>query len=151
MASAFSYLQGRRKYLTAAELTAFGQRLEGVDRETATFCLVLMYTGARVSEVLNLTAAQIDRSTRMLVIQTLKRRKSGYFRAIPVPTQLIDALTCVHDLHRRSDTDRLWDWGRTTAWKKVKAVMRSANIAEQLATPRSLSVIRLVYVPFKQE
>ena len=33
---------------------------------------------------------------------------------------------------------RIWSWGRTTAWKIIKSVMREAEIAECLCKPKAL-------------
>ena len=33
---------------------------------------------------------------------------------------------------------RWWPWGRTTAWKTVKSVMRSADIADNVCKPKAL-------------
>jgi hypothetical protein len=47
--------QGQRKYLNAAERKAFKNAAEKQPREVRTFCLVLYYTGCRISEALTLT------------------------------------------------------------------------------------------------
>jgi len=45
---------GQRKYLNAAERKAFKSAAERKHREVRTFCLVLYYTGCRISEALAL-------------------------------------------------------------------------------------------------
>lgn len=130
---------GKRKYLVARERSAFVRVAWAVGGEVGTFCLTLAFTGARISEVLALTSERIDLNNGAIIFETLKRRKRGVFRAIPVPNQLIAMLDRIHGLNRPGCVthQRLWRWGRTSAWKRVKAVMRSANIGEQLAMPKA--------------
>jgi len=42
-------------------------------------------TGCRISEALALTARQVDLSGRVVVFESLKTRRSGVNRAVPVP------------------------------------------------------------------
>lgn len=134
---------GNRKYLTAVERRAFMMAAEQSPPEIETFCLTLAYTGARISEVLALSPARIDVAAGVIVFETLKRRRRGVYRAVPVPTKLLERLDTVHGLsnakangpHR---TDRLWSWGRTTAWERVKRVMRAADIPTASAMPKAL-------------
>jgi len=131
---------GNRKYLTARERFAFVHAACRQGGEIATFCLALAFTGARISEVLALTAERIDRGNSAIVFETLKRRKRGLFRAIPVPRKLLVILDTVHGLGatRRDPRERLWRWGRTTAWKYVKRVMNAAGIPDALRKPKAL-------------
>lgn len=69
-----------------------------------------------------------------LVFETLKQRKRGLFRAVPVPRPLITLLIT----YARHRVDRLWPWGRTKAWKIVKSVMREAGTADCLCKPNAL-------------
>ena len=52
--------QGRRKYLTEAERKAFLAAAGKAPRSVRTLCLVLAYTGCRITEALELTASRID-------------------------------------------------------------------------------------------
>lgn len=125
---------GNRKYLVARERLAFVRAACAEGREVSTFCLVLAFTGARISEVLALTTDRIDNANGAIVFETLKQRKKGVFRPVPVPARLLRSLV------RRPEVSggRLWPWGRTTAWKYVKRVMQSARIAETLCKPKAL-------------
>ena len=127
-------LFGRRKYLVANERLAFVSTALRGDGPIATFCLTLAITGARISEVLALTTERIDIANQAIVFETLKQRKKKVFRAVPVPRSLLRQLA---ELHSKPD-ERLWSWGRTTAWKKVKAVMQNAGISESLCKPKAL-------------
>lgn len=134
--------RGNRKYLTPTERRAVAVVAIRMAPPITTLILTLLYTGARISELLALTPERIDRANGVIVFETLKRRKRGIFRAVPVPPELLKQLDAVHgvaaaqsDPSRRDQ--RLWDWGRTTAWKHVKFVMRAAKISEGLAKPRA--------------
>jgi len=100
----------------------------------STFCLILAFTGARISEVLALTASRIDAGDEAIIFETLKQREKNIFRAVPVPRTMIPLLT----MYGVGKEGRLWSWGRTTGWKVVKAVMRKAGIAESLCKPKAL-------------
>ncbi len=90
--------QGQRKYLNAVERKAFRQAAEKQPREVRTFCLVLYYTGCRISEALALTTLRVDMEECTLTFESLKRRKRGVFRSVPVPSSLVDTLDLVHGL-----------------------------------------------------
>jgi len=125
---------GHRKYLVASERLAFvSAALEECDL-LASFCLTLAVTGARISEVLALTADRIDAANEAIVFETLKQRERGVFRAVPVPAWLIRAIGRLQP----PPHGRLWPWGRTTGWKTVKSVMRKAGIIDHLCKPKAL-------------
>jgi integrase len=69
--------RGNRKYLIAQERQTFiyiaSKRYEAV----STFCLTMAFTGARISEVLALTASRIDAADEAIIFETLKQRKVG--------------------------------------------------------------------------
>src|SRR3954468_7734718 len=108
--------EGRRLYLTEEERRAFIAAAVKAAREVRTFCGVLHATGCRISEALALTADRIDLSGRVIVFESLKKRKRGVFRAVPVPPELLDALDLVHgvrEAQRRGATKvLLWPWSR---------------------------------------
>jgi integrase len=127
---------GRRLYLTRDERDAFLAAAGQADRDVRTFCMTLAYTGCRISETLALTGKSIDFGAKAIVFETLKKRKSGIFRAVPVPDLLLDALDMVHGLKEsargkgRSAKQLLWPWSRATAWRRVIAVMEAARIPD---------------------
>ena len=94
----------------------------------------MAFTGARISEVLALTASRIDVADEAIIFETLKQRKKKVFRAVPVPRGLMPLLTA----HSMKNPARLWPWGRTTAWKIVKSIMRKAGIPESQSKPQAL-------------
>lgn len=133
--------QGRRLYLTGAERAAFLTAAAKAPREVRSFCEVLHFTGCRISEALALSMTRVDLDGQALVFETLKKRRSGVYRAVPVPPRLLDTLDLVHGVReaRRGRGDPLlWEWSRTTAWRHVKAVMRAAGVEGQHASPKGL-------------
>ena len=136
---------GKRKYLTSDErerfLAAAARHHRG---EVRTFCMVMAYTGCRISEALQLTADRVDLSARTLAFQTLKQRGRIRYRAIPVPDALLDALDLVHQVRKAQRMKSggkdvlLWSWGRTQATKHIWAVMAQADIVGPHATPKGL-------------
>lgn len=139
------YQQGHRKYLTRQERELFLHAAEKADREVRTFCTLLAYSGCRISEALALTADRVDLADGLIVFESLKKRKSGIFRAVPVPPQLLDALELVHGIREMQKSKdggkktRLWSWSRTTAWRRVKAVLQAAGLNDPIsATPKGL-------------
>ncbi len=105
---------GARKYLTAGERDAFLHQAELADRQVRTLCMTLAYAGCRLSEALALTADRVDPAAGVLTIESLKKRRTGVFRAVPVPPALLDALDVVHGIRElqtrrgRGRGIRLW-------------------------------------------
>jgi integrase len=136
-------LHGQRKYLNAAERRRFVEATRRVPCEIALFCLTLRWTGARISEVLALMPCAIDVESGAVSIETLKRRKRGVVRQVPLPPALIRKLDRVFRLRHsqrepRLATLRIWRWSRTTAWRYIKAVMAVAEITGMPAMPKGL-------------
>lgn len=126
---------GKRLYLTAAERDAFREAAIKEERPVRLFCHLLYYAGPRISEALQITPRRIDLSNQTIIFETLKRRRKGVFRAVPVPPSLLDDISLVYGIReiQQSGRDRqldarLWTWDRTTAWRKVTAVMTAAGI-----------------------
>ena len=120
--------QGERKYLTAEERRRFIAAAKAHERpEVRTFALVMVYTGCRISEALELTPRRIDASAKALTFRTLKQRREDVYRAVPVPDELLDTLELVHGVRkalrgRKGQGDApLWSWGRTQAYTHITA------------------------------
>jgi integrase len=129
--------KGRRLYLTNEERAAFLDTAKDAERTVRTFCLVLNYTGCRISEALALTPQSFDLSGKAIIFETLKKRRRGVYRAVPVPGEVLDTLNMVHGLQEtgkrktgRNVEKPLWGWGRTTAFRRVKEVMDAAGIED---------------------
>jgi integrase/recombinase XerD len=128
---------GRRKYLTPTERQEFLRAAEKAPCEVRTFCETLAHTGCRISEALALTATRVDMDAGRVVLESLKKRRRGIFRAVPVPPGFLQTLDAIHDLDATGD-ERLWDWSRTTAWRRVREVMEAADIRGLCATPKGV-------------
>jgi integrase len=134
---------GNRKYLNAAERQRFLDAAQRARPKVRLFCLTLLWSGARISETLALTAASFDIESGGVSIQTLKRRRRGIVRQIPLPPILFDQLNRAFKLREaQRDPDlantRLWRMSRTTAWRYVKRVMASAGVVGAPAMPKGL-------------
>jgi integrase len=135
---------GARKYLTAGEREAFLRAAERADREARTLCMTLAYSGCRLSEALALTADRVDMAGGLLLFESLKKRRRGIHRAVPVPPSLLDALDLVHGIRKlqgrrgKGRGIRLWPWSRMTGWRVVHRVMQDAGLAGPHASPKGL-------------
>src|ERR1700733_182085 len=98
--------RGRRKYLVPRERWAFLKAALSVGGGVATFCAVLTFSGARISEVLALTPERIDDANGAINFETLKRRRRGFIRAVPVPRRLFALLDAAHS-YRAAQLDPL--------------------------------------------
>jgi integrase/recombinase XerD len=133
---------GGRKYLNAGDRERFVEAAGRAPPDVRLFCYMLRWSGARISEVLALTPSSIDFDAGVAIVQTLKRRKPGVIRHVPLPRELIDQLDQFFQLRiRQRDselaTKRIWPWSRTTAWRRVKEVMAAASIIAH-AMPKGL-------------
>lgn len=141
--------QGNRKYLTAEERRSFEAAAKDAEREARTFCLMLLNTGCRISEGLNVRVKDVDFITKSITFETLKQgkdkkgKKRKAFRQIPLSENFLDELNLVHDLKRRrakedSAGERIWGISRATASLRVSEVMRAAKISGIHACPLGL-------------
>jgi integrase len=136
---------GKRLYLTDSERRKFLAVADEEERQVRTFCYVLAHTGCRISEALQLVSERIDFDAGAIVFETLKKRRRGVYRAVPVPPGVLEMLAMVHGLKDRKKRTKkdsppalLWGFGRTTAWKKVLEVMKAAGVKGPQATPKGL-------------
>ena len=98
--------------------------------ERRAFALVLIHTGCRISEALQLTPARIDIVGRAIIFRSLKKRgDKPVFRSVPVPRSLIAELVGTFRLDPRYlDERRLWPVTRNTAYVWIKDMMSAADI-----------------------
>jgi len=135
--------EGERKYLIEAERIQFLEFARLAENEQRTFCLMLYYTGARISEILNMTFGNIDNTGLYVTIESLKKRRKGIFRRIPLPELFLDELQMVHNIKKhqknpKTKNDRLWTWTRNTGYRKIMGIMKLANIEGVHACPKGL-------------
>ena len=140
-----SDLAGRKKYLTEREREAYERSLLELPPLPRTYCMTLLYTGARRAEALAIRKMDVNRSEGEITLFTLKKHKpkdkpdakaERPARHIPVPPRLIDALDMVFDLKRGKQTDRLWKVTTRQANRWVGEAMTAAGIAHH--SPKSL-------------
>jgi integrase/recombinase XerD len=134
---------GGRKYLNAAERRRFLDAAGRSPKRVRLFCLVMLWSGSRISETLALTTNAIDVDERVAMFRTLKRRADGIIRQVPLPADLVRDLNREFRLRQRQRDselahERLWPWSRTTAWRHVKRLMTAAEVASSAAMPKGL-------------
>jgi integrase/recombinase XerD len=127
--------QGRRLYFTDEERKAFLAAARMAPREVRSFCGVLHYTGCRISEALALTPKAIDLSSRLIVFESLKQRRRGVYRPVPVPPELLDVLDMVYgvrEIQKKGGARlnaKLWPWSRMTAYRRVQEIIEAAGLS----------------------
>lgn len=127
--------EGHRKYLNWPEREAFFQAVKKeTDPFKRTLCLTLFYTGCRISEALNLTWERIDFTGQAVIFETLKRRKRGHYRSVPIPETLLKELL-VLEIPSGGES-RIWSCSRTTAYRQIKSTLAEANLPK--ASPKGL-------------
>lgn len=130
---------GKRLYLTPSERSRFLDAAERQPPEWRTFAKFLVLTGCRISEALSIRAESFDFEDNRVAIETLKQRRRGVWRRIPMPESFMAELDQVFQLQTTSaSSDRVWPVGRTTAYERVKGVMAEAEIAGPQACPKGL-------------
>jgi len=119
--------QGQRKYLNRVERRRFYAVADARERQDIRlFCLLMFYTGARISEIVKLKPSGIDFANKSVTIRTLKRRRSDVFRQIPLPDDLLIDLE--NFVGRVGERVSLWDFAVRSASRYIKAVMEEAGI-----------------------
>ena len=125
---------GKPKYLNQAERKRFLECASTRDKSIRLLCHVLVYSGCRLTEALNLSRDSILEPEKALSIRSLKKRSQVSFRHVPVPNELIKELVELS----QENPSRLFKWQRTQALHHVKQVMKSADIDGVRGTARGL-------------
>lgn len=125
---------GERKYLTEDERKNFIEAANNQKQSVRLLCLVLLLSGCRLSEVLNMTSENVLDAENAILIRSLKKRDKISYRQIPQPHGIISDLLMIS----RKRPDRLFPWKRTQALNHVKRVMQEAGIEGFRATARGL-------------
>ncbi|MCV6574511.1 MAG: site-specific integrase [Cohaesibacter sp.] len=138
-----------RLYINSEERERFIKAAEKADRHVRTLCLTLLYTGCRISEALELTAASVQLDARLISVRSLKKRSKHVIREVPIPPALVDALELVHGVRAvqrnavRAQEAYLWSHRskplyRSTGYRWIKEVMAEAGIEGAQATAKGL-------------
>lgn len=131
-----------RKYLNHAERRRVLDAAHELDIRPALFALTLVWTGARISEVLALTPGSFQIERSLVAFVTLKRR-GWSVRELPIPPALMNVIVKEFGL-RAAQRDpvasqtRLWTMSRTTAWRLVRRLMALADVSGRGACARGL-------------
>lgn len=119
--------------MTVSERERFISEAAKGDLVTLTLCLLLCLTGCRISEALALSPTHVDGDEHTVRFRTLKRRHGRVeWRSIPIPTELIRLLESLS----LQDGSPIFAFSRTTAWRRVKSVMKAAQIEGVQASPK---------------
>ena len=131
---------GQRKYLNQFERLSFFECTKSRPVHKKLFCQLLYFTGARIAEIHNLTTQNIDFSNQTVVIETLKRRRNGIFREIPLPNLLLEILNSyINNIDcNQGEFLSLWKFSLRSASRYVKDVMVEAGITGVRASSRGL-------------
>ena len=125
--------EGYRKYTDDAEFRRFIRATDGMPPERKALCLLLAYSGCRISEALSLRRGCVALGT--VTLCTLKRRKRVY-RTLHIPEALSRLLL---DLPvDASHSDLVWTVNRSTGYRWIKRAMARARIEGTQACPRGL-------------
>ena len=130
--------QTRRLYINEDERTRVLAVLPSRDRQTRLLCELLVFTGCRVSEILSLRSASVERSDGLIAVFTLKKRGVLHVRQIPIPDQLASEVHAFSLSRNLGTNGRLFPMHRMTAWRRIKMIMKEAGISGPQATPKGL-------------
>jgi integrase/recombinase XerD len=135
---------GNRKYLTPEERKQFKAATGKVSKDKRMFALMLFHTGCRISEGLNIEIKHLDFSTGCVTIHSLKRRRKGIYRQVPLSDEYLQALDDAYDLRMlqkkgsKVQNKRLWTWSRRHGYEIIKEIMAIAEINGIHAVPKGL-------------
>ncbi|MCW1430810.1 tyrosine-type recombinase/integrase [Novosphingobium sp. JCM 18896] len=127
--------RGRRKYLNRGEVERFLDTALDEPASVYAFCRLMAETGCRISEALGLTLGRIEIESGTIVFESLKKRRRGVFRSVPVSPYLARLLL---DLPVEHADARIWSWTRMTAWRHVHRIFTTARIHGAQASPKGL-------------
>mgnify|MGYP003583533852 CR=1 FL=1 len=129
---------GQRKYLIRSETDRFLSTAKKEDIRHYTFCWLITATGCRISEALNITTKNFDFEAGLVIVESLKKRRTGVYRAIPLPVTLLEALSRFVKEAGLTNGARLWPWSRMTGYRRITDIMAKAGIVGPWATPKGL-------------
>lgn len=131
-------VSGERKYLTANEVRKFIEGARKYEDGISLFCEFLAVSGCRISEALSVCEKNFNFIDSKVVIETLKKRKCGIFREIPIPKGFINRLKAHICAKKIRDKSRIWSFTRMTAYRYVVNVMHQAGLKGVHASPKGL-------------
>lgn len=135
---------GERKYLNKEERQAFKQVVQYMKPDAKYYCLMLYYTGCRLSEALEVTPDRLLFDENKVILRTLKQKmdKGDRYRAIELPKEYVADLQSTYSAKsrkgKRAGKKPLWSFTDRTGQKYVKQAMQAAGITGKKATSRGL-------------
>ena len=136
--------RSQRLYINASERERFLAAAEQTTPEIYSFCMLLAYTGCRLSEAIHLEAANIQFEARRIAFRTLKQRNHHRTREVVAHPDLLEALLKAHpNVFGVTQSRTLWTRkGRpinpSTGYRWTKRVMKEARIEGPHASPKGL-------------
>lgn len=136
--------QGNRRYLTPSERERFRQATDQVAKDKRMFGLMLYNTGCRISEGLSVRIKDVDFAAGSVTLVTLKQRKPGVFRQVPIPDAYLRALDDAFDLRMqqkrsaKASSEFIWGWSRQHGYTVIMEIMAIAGLQGIHATPKGL-------------
>ena len=130
---------GDRLYLNESERARFIESALSRSNPKRQLALTLAFSGCRLSEARHLRIADLQPERQVLSIRTLKRRRVGVVREVPIPKLLVEELCSIEV----NNTGLLWSINerpisRITAYRWIKEVMQSADVTGKKASPKGL-------------
>ncbi|MEO0510801.1 MAG: site-specific integrase [Verrucomicrobiota bacterium] len=131
---------GLRKYLTPEERARFRDCISGLrDPIKELYCYTIFCTGCRPTEAHRLRLESFDLAEGVLVIESLKKRRRGLYREIPVRLNWMKkAVNLLSKHHSGHGKKSIWGFSEKTGYRAVKRVMEITGIDGPHATPRGL-------------
>ena len=149
---------GEPLYLNADERERFlAQVSKDTNRDAVIFCTLLHYTGARPTELRELTIDRVHPDACEIVLRSIKKRskdrkgntKLPQYRTIPIPESVMSLATLGMDIRakqKRGKKALLWPSEKNpkvpidakTVYRWVKLNMESANVTGKKATSKGL-------------
>lgn len=131
--------EGSRKYLNSNERENFLKFSSELEDSKKLFCLLLYYTGCRISEALNAEVRHFQfKENGFIMIKTLKKRNNIPFRKIYLPPYYLNELeryivnnSCIHNT-------KIWRFCRQTGYRIIKNVMKKAGVTGAMSCPKGL-------------
>lgn len=123
-------------YLNEAERKKFYKATNLLDEDQKLFCLMIYWTGVRISEALSLYPEQIDLSDGVVIVRSLKKRGRVKFRQIPLPPFFLKSLKLF--LKHKENELPIWGFTRRSGSRYVKYIMDSVEIYGSRACSRGL-------------
>jgi integrase/recombinase XerD len=150
--------EGEALYLNADERKRFlGEVRKDTNRDAVIFCTLLHYTGARPTELRELTVDRVHPDTCEIVLRSIKKRKKDrkgniklpQYRTIPVPESVMNLVTLAMDIRakqKRGQRSFLWPSANNlntpidakSVYRWVKHNMDAAGVKGKKATSKGL-------------